>query len=881
MRSGARGGPILHPVSASSDLATLAVLPVPATPLIGREAELASARALLLRSDVRLLTLTGPGGVGKTRLALALGRGLGDVFGGDIWFVPLAPLADPALVPGAIAQAVGVREAEGDALVERLAAAFAGRPCLLLLDNFEHLITAAPVVAALLARAERLSVLVTSRAVLRLEGEHVFEVPPLAVPAADARSLERLETIPAMQLFVARARAAAGGFTLDEGSAAAVAEACRRLDGLPLALELAAARVRLLPPSALLARLRRRLPLLTAGPRDVAARQRTMRDTIAWSHELLAPDERVLFRRLAVFAGGWTLEAAEAVCDAGGELGIDVLTGLGALVDQSLVRAADDPGLEPRFAMFETIREFALEQLNLHGEADAFRDRHTDFFAVLARAAEPALASGARGPWLRRLAAERPNLREALEWAIARRDAERGLTLAIALMLHAVLHSYLGELRAATETLLALAEATEHPRLLARGQLAVAILSWFLDDYGIARPMAEAALVQARALDEPETVARALVFVGLSMREDYAAARTLVAEGVNFERALGSPFWTGVALNALGIVEMRLGDSEAARAAFEEVLTLAGADGDIWLQALPLQNLGLIALRGGDYATARRRFEESLPLLHEIGDRREIATALANLGRIARHEGDDEQAATRFEQSLVLFRQEGNRRGMADALLSLASLPGIRADRARAAALLEEAIALDAESGRRRGLAAGLDGLAALAAEAGDAAGAARLLGAASVLREMSGAHAPRALPPAEAGGFARVRATLGEEAFADAWRTGLARPMEETLTEARALVDKLRSAPTGSDRQGPSSPHGLTERECDVLKLLARGKGNADIAAALVISRRTVEHHVASIYQKLGVAGPAARAAAAAHAVHLGLAAPPPERGA
>ena len=487
------------------------------TPFIGREREVEEVKQRLLHPDVRLLTLTGPGGVGKTRLGLEVARQVMDQFEEGVCFVALAPISDPVLVPSAIAQALQIKQGAGQSVAEALEQYLRERQQLLLLDNFERLLEAGPPLARLLSDCPRLKVLVTSRGVLRLQGEHKYEVPTLTLPPAGYRPSLEVDRYEGIHLFAERARAARSEFRITTKNAPAVIELCRRLDGLPLAIELAAARVSLLPPEAMLARLGNKLALLTGGARDLPDRQRTLRATLDWSYGLLN-EERLLFARLAVFVGGWTLEGSEAVCDVGDE--VAVLQQISALVDKSLVQQRGSIQHEPRFTMLETVREYALERLEESGELERLRRRHASYFLELAEEEERASRGPLQRAWLDRLETEHDNLRASLEWSLTSQgDTELGLQLTGALSHFWYVREHHSESRMWLQSALERGSATSAAR--AKVLVGAGRLAWFQGEFARVNTLVEESLTLYQSLGDDEGAAFALLVLG----------RTAVSQG--------------------------------------------------------------------------------------------------------------------------------------------------------------------------------------------------------------------------------------------------------------------------------------------------------------------------------------------------------------
>ncbi len=800
-------------------------LPPQLTPLVGREQELADVRALLDRADVRLVSLTGPGGTGKTRLSLQVGTDAVDDYADGVWFVALEKATDETVAVAELAQALGVREIAGQSPLDAVTEYLRDKRLLLVLDNFEQVVHEAPLVARLLGGSPGIKMLVTSRVRLALQGEHEYSVPPLEVPSRRAEAaVPELMGCSAIRLFVERARAAKSDFTLTDDNAAAVVEICRRLDGLPLAIELAAARVKLLPPRAMLSRLENRLNLLTGGGRDRPARQQTLRGAIAWSYDLLAPEEQTLFARLAVCAGGCVFEAAEIVGNADGDL--DLLTSLEMLVDHSLVRQVEDADGEPRFLMLATIREYARERLAASDEADAMDDRHAAWCVSLAEEAEPALLGPEQQVWLERLEREHDNLRAALTWNLGNARGEQGVRLAGALARFWEMRGHLSEGRRWLEA--ALATNADIPAgLTAKALRGLASLMVAQGDYEPAAALYEQSLTLYRDLGDERSTADALAGLAstASHRGDYERAAAFYEQSLslfqqlknewgiavtlngmandahdlgNFEKAnalyeqslkrfeaLGSQRDTARALNNLATIAHDRGDYPRAMALYERSQAVTRALHDTRNLAMTLNNQGIAAQDQGDLATAAALYQESLDLFRNLGNRRGVAVLLLGLGFVAEDQGDHVRATAFREESLTTSRLLGDKRGIANALTEIANAAHHNGDDERAEQLLREALELRRDIGDRQGIAECLGGLAAVAHTRGWHERAARLYGAEMAIRQSIGTPRTPAGDAEHERILSQAKSGLGEAAFAVAWAAGQALSLEETVAEA------------------------------------------------------------------------------------------------
>jgi predicted ATPase/DNA-binding SARP family transcriptional activator len=774
-------------------------LPAQTTAFVGRMAELAAVQEKLSQPEVRLLTLTGPGGSGKTRLGLQVAGEILDDFPDGVFFVALAPIRNPALIGTTIAETLGVRETGDTSTLEHLKEYVKEKRLLLLLDNFEHLLPAAPLITDLLTAAANLKILVTSRALLRLQGEWAYPVPPLSVPDLDnLPPTERLMEYEAVQLFLERAKAVKADFAIASENASAVAEICARVDGLPLAIELAAARIRVLPPHKILSALGDRLGFLTGGTGDRPARQQTIRATVDWSYNLLNAEEQTLFEHLAVFSGGCSLEAAQAVRGVSGDL--DVLRGLESLVDKNLLKGSEVGG-EARFAMLDTIREYALERLTARGagEKDAVRRRHAHCFMELAEEAELHIYGTEQVVWLNRLEIEHDNLRGALEWSI-NHASDVALRLAGALGRFWHFRGHHGEGRDWLAKALASekAEGTSKETLRAKALDRAGYLAFFVGELDPARAWSEESVTIWRALDDPRGLAHALCTLGavVNAQGDAMLARALLEESIALFRGLGDRSGLVRAFFWHGHVTYRMRDFVNARASAQEAIELGREVGNISNVAGSTDTLGMIAFHEGDFPAAQSYLEESLRLMRQVEDKPGIAIMLDLLGGIAYTQGHYDEAKARVEESQLLWQDLGSKPDVAWARYFLGYVALRQGYLPQAEALLTNSLILRQKWDARQNVARCLAGLAELAGAAGRPERATRLCGATQALLksldtrlEIAERDRYERIPTTNQADFehhvAALRAELGDQTFEMAWEEGQAMTLDQAVAYA------------------------------------------------------------------------------------------------
>lgn len=835
------------------------------TSLIGREQAVAVACSLLSRPEVRLLTLTGMGGVGKTRLALAVGARLQEAFADGMCFVPLATTHDPERVIPSIAQALGLQMGNRP-IFESLQEFLSAMELLLVLDNFEQVLEAAPFLTTLLISCPHVCILVTSRERLRVDGEHEFPVPPLALPDVEhENNPEELATNPAVALFVQRAQAIQPMFQLTRANAQTIARICVRLDGLPLAIELAAARIKLLSPQALLSRLSHRFQVLTTGTHNAPARQRTLRQTIQWSYDLLSREEQILFRRLSVFLGGCTLEAVEALYTALQENPAGVLDSLTSLLDKSLVQRNEQEDGEPRVQMLETIREFGLECLQESDEWERVRLAHAHYYLTWAEAKRRMLFGGEQDSLIRQYVQEQWNWRAAMHLLMERGDTETALQLAGGLSIFWLIWGYSFDQIYLIEGKDFLAQI-----LRASSSHVTSARAWALSIYGgilallrdleHSEKICRQGLALAREVGDIQYIITSLwmLLLPLITRDDFKAARVVIEEAVSLAQTHGETFsdwgvaWLlGYSLHRAGYIALWQGRYAEARRWLEESITLCSQVGERFFFLWSTLLLGEADLFEGKEQEASGRLELVMNLYRGLQFRTQLAEALGFLGLLSLRRGDVERAHELLSENLQIRKDVGDEQGIAWAEIWLARAEAERQNLEQARQLLLDGLARTIQAHGRMYTTMGLEELGKVAALQGKPEWAARLFGASEVLREAM--EAP--LPPVERSAYEQqveaVRAALGASGFRTAWAQGRSMTPQQVCAEQAAAP-----APTSSSSQAEDEARalGLTRRELDVLRLLAQGLTNAQIAEALIIEPVTVNGYVRSIYSKLAV---------------------------
>jgi len=909
------------------------MLPAQLNTIIGRTQEIAATSTLLRCCDVRLLTLLGPGGVGKTRLGLAIAKEVATHFRDGVFFVSLAALREPQLVLPTIAQVIGVEEVVDSPLTERLWDYLSNKQLLLVLDNFEHVLAAGFQIAELLAAAPDVKVLVTSREILHLYGEHEFEVLPLALPQLPQQT-QNIPSSAAMTLFVQRAQTTKPSFILSLENARAVAEICIQLDGLPLAIELAAARIKLTTAQDILTRLQSRLNFLTGGPRNLPLRQQTLRNTLDWSYHLLNEEEQHFFRRLGVLVGSWTLAAAEAIGTRTGDV-TSALTLLTSLVDKSFVRVIADSNGETRFTLLETLREYALDCLaKSEDEEVATRRQHAQFYLRLVEEGEQYLFRREQRYWLERLDQEVVNMWAAMRWILAHKEVVLGLRFAGALIGYLNFRSSLGEGRNWFEEVLAIDEAVQLKAMRVKVLYGAGVIASMHSELPLAYLRLHECSKLASEIDSEREQALALgMLATLELQQGhYATARNYVDAGYQIVKDTENAWLRGILHSIYGKVESKQsrfieaqvrfrvslmvlrevgdlrneadvfthlgsimrqqGKLKTAHFFYTKSLALLQMVGDSWSQAACLNGMGDILRLQGEYAEAQAQFEACLALAVQLGNKQEKATALAGLGQIALYRSDIQQASrylkeslhltkeiaytpgmvllflalgdlersrgnsliaaeAYYKQCLMLTRTMNDRVNMTSALFGLGEVARLQQDTIQACTLLKQSLQLSWEINDRLGLATSLETFAWFCQQIGLPERAAQFLGTTEALRDSLQIPLAPTLRIEHERVVTALQDALGEIAFNESWSYG--RSM--TLKLALSMVARIPipTEPTSSPEKH-IYPAELTAREIDVLRLVAAGLPDARIAEQLVISPRTVNTHLRSIYAKISV---------------------------
>jgi predicted ATPase/DNA-binding CsgD family transcriptional regulator len=830
--------------------------PLQLTTLVGRDQEVVAICARLQQPAVRLLTLTGTGGIGKTRLGIQVATNLSAAFTSGVCFVSLASLHDPALVFPTIAQALGVlNDANDIPLLERLKMHLHTCNLLLLLDNFEQVITAAPGLEELLITCPGIKILVTSRALLRINGEHEFPVAPLALP--DPQHLGQgtgLSHYPAIALFVQRAQSIKPDFQLTTANAPVIADICTRLDGLPLAIELAAARIKLLPPQTLLKHLKQSLQILTNPLQNVPQRQQTLHRTLTWSYELLTAQEQQLFRRLSVFVGGCTLEAAEVLSMTSTNADhLPFLDSVASLLNQSLLYQVEQDTGDARLFMLETIRTYGLGRLAASGERQQIHYAHALYFLTLAEEEEPELAGGEQQQRLAQLEREHDNLRTALYWLLEQKELEMALRLSGALWRYWWMTGQVNEGRTFLEQ--ALRESKQAGiKIRAKALNALGTLIGLQGDFAGAETLCTESLRLFRSQDNIQGIVTSLWMLGYvaSDQSHYTLALQRLNESLNLARQSGYLWGIAYSLELLAAIALHQGAYERARLLIEESLALSRQTGDTWGIARALWLHALIVLSLHDYVQAGSLFQESLECSRLVKDKRGIGNALVMSGYAAFFQHDYSEMRHLTEEGLTLLKEVGDRRGIAWGLYGRAWLALQEKNYETAYTQFEESLAILLDLKHEWFIVLCLEGMGIVAAAQQRPLQAAYIWGYADTRRRKAEVARPPIVHTLYEHHVAAAKTQTGQSAFSSAWSTGQTMTMEQ-MQQATSLKTPLPASHTPvTDQQ--TLPAGLTPREIEVLCWVTQGFTDNQVAEKLIISPRTVSTHLTSIYNKLNV---------------------------